>query len=210
MGQQIRLTESELRNYILEAINEEMEEGFVWDTLKGFGKGVAQKGAAVADKVKGAYNAYQNDAGVASAKDNYAQMQNNMKTAKQDYRAANKTNKQISKASTKDIQYLDDMYNRYSQVNPKVAKGIKMLKSQIQSSVDMAGQAATNASNAYNTAKTNTADAKAGVSTAKAQRSQNVVNNMANKVSGQPQPQMATNEAIDAIVDKILNEMINK
>jgi hypothetical protein len=99
------------------------------------------------------------------------------------------------------------MYNRYSQVNPKVAKGIKMLKSQIQTSVDMAGQAATNASNAYNTAKTNTADAKAGVSTAKAQRSQNVVNNMANKVSGQPAP---TNEAIDAIVDKILNEMINK
>lgn len=209
MKQQIHLTESELRRLILEAINEEMEEGVVWDTLKGIGKGVAQKGADVAGKFKDAYNSYQNDADVTDAKNNYKQMKNNMRTAKQDYRAANKTKRQISKASPKDIQYLDDMYGRYSQVNPSIAKGIKMLKGQIQTAVNMSDDAVGAAASAYQTAQNNKADAKADISAAKTQRSYNFTNKIANKISGQPQP-VPTNEAIDAIVDKIINEMINK
>ena len=56
MGQQIRLTESELRNYILEAINEEMEEGAFTDTagqvLGGLFRKAKDKGQEMAQNVK--------------------------------------------------------------------------------------------------------------------------------------------------------------
>ena len=78
MGQKITVTESQLRDMVVKAINESMEEGFFGDMFRG---------------AKQAYNNYRNDSGVQDAR---TQQQN----AKQAMKTANKTNKQISVGDT--------------------------------------------------------------------------------------------------------------
>ncbi len=184
MGQKITISESQLRDIVVKAINESMEEGFLGDMFRG---------------AKQAYNNYRNDAGVQGAK---AQQQD----AKQAMKTANKTNKQISNASQKDLAYLQNMQQRYGDYSIK--QGLNMLISQIKKAASSAGENAQNAQAAYNTAKGNTQQAKQN-------RSQNLVK----KIGGASQQQQhepennyqqAMEEAINKAVNKLINEMDNK
>ena len=186
MGQKITVTESQLRDMVVKAVNESMEESFFGDMFRG---------------VSQAYNNYKNDAGVQDAK---AQQQN----AKQTMKTANKTNKQISNASQKDLAYLQNMQQRYGDYSIK--QGLDMLISQIKKAASSAGESAQNAQAAYNTAKGNTQQAKQN-------RSQNLIN----KISGtqqQPQQQQqpendyqkAMKEAVSKVVNNVINEIVKK
>lgn len=182
MGQKITVTESQLRDMVVKAINESMEEGFFGDMFRG---------------AKQAYNNYRNDSGVQDAR---TQQQN----AKQAMKTANKTNKQISNASQKDLAYLQNMEQRYGDYNIK--NGLNMLISQIKKAATSAGENAQNAQAAYSTAKGNTQQAKQN-------RSQNFINKIGG-VTQQQQPennyQQAMEETINKVVNNVINEMIKK
>jgi len=199
MKQNITITESQLRDMVVRAINENMNEGFFGDMFRG---------------AKQAYSNYRNDAGVQNAKE--AQKQ-----AKQTMRTANKTNKQITNASQKDLAYLNNMQQRYGDFNIK--QGLNMLIAQIQKAVQSAGQNATNAQNNYNTAQNTTQQAKNT-------RSQNLINKISGGNQQQPQqqqpqqqPQSFTqsisnppanqqpqNQAMEEMVDRIVSNYINE
>lgn len=165
MKQTYRLNESELRGLIAECVQEVLNE--------------EQKEGLVGDMFRGVKQGIKNyNAGVNNAKAD-------MKSAKADYKAANKTNKYVNSWATKDIQTLTDMQNRYAQVNPNIASAVQILKDEIVSAQTQASTNLDNANNTYSTAKT-------GVQDAKKERSQNMVNRIANKIyPGQQNTQTA-------------------
>lgn len=198
MGQQIRLTESELRNYILEAINEEMEEGALTDTagqvLGGLFRKAKDKGQEMAQNVKDrATAAYDN---LKATYDANKEANQKISDTKKAAKTASKNNKQVLKWLAQDREYVNQMVNRYSNYNQGIATTAKSLLGSLQKAETEAGNRVTTANGALDQAKTDKQELR--------------TRNTNRYRYGNAQPQMATNEAIDAIVDKILNEMINK
>lgn len=198
MGQQIRLTESELRNYILEAINEEMEEGAFTDTagqvLGGLFRKAKDKGQEMAQNVKDkATAAYDN---LKATYDANKEANQKISDTKKAAKTANKNNKQVLKWLEQDKNYIQQMLNRYSNYNPGIANTAGVLLKSLEKAGKESGNRLTTANDDYRQAQ----NAKQELRTTNTNRYR----------YGNAQPQMATNEAIDAIVDKILNEMINK
>lgn len=197
MGQQIRLTESELRNYILEAINEEMEEGALADTLGQtiggiFGR-TKDKGQEMAQKVKDRTTAAYKD--LKATYDANKEANQKISDTKKAAKTANKNNKQVLKWLAQDREYVNQMVNRYSNYNQGIATTAKNLLGSLKIAETEAGNRVTTANDALGQAKTDKQELR--------------TRNTNRYRYGNAQPQMAT-EAIDAIVDKILNEMINK
>lgn len=155
MKQTYKLNESELRSLIAECVQEVLNE--------------EQKESLVGDMFRGFKQGIKNyNAGVSDAK-------TDMKSAKADYKAANKTNNNIIAWFDKDYETLDKMEQRYASVNGQIKAAVQNLKAQIYNAKLAANRNVTAKNTAYDTAK-------AGVKTAKDQRSQNMVNHIANSI----------------------------
>lgn len=181
MAQQIRLNEDQLKSMIMEAINEEMQEGYFGNLLKRGINNAVNAGKQAAQNIKNDYQGYR-----ALGADE--------RQAKSDMKAANRTNKGIAKNISNDIAALDAMMARYQQVYPRVANSINMAKSQLNKAAQMASQNAQNAQANYNTQKAAANQARANYKSG----------NM------QPQAQPAMNEQIDRIVGNLIKELSNK
>lgn len=197
MKQQIHLTESELRRLILEAINEEMEEGALADTLGQtiggiFGR-TKDKGQEMAQKVKDRATAAYKD--LKTTYDTNKKANQEISASKKAAKTADRNNRQVLKWLEQDREYVNQMVNRYSDYNQGIATTAKTLLGSLQKAKDESGNRLKAANADYSQAQ----DAKRELRTKNTNRYR----------YGNAQP-VSTNEAIDAIVDKIINEMINK
>ena len=197
MKQQIHLTESELRRLILEAINEEMEEGALADTLGQtiggiFGR-TKDKGQEMAQKIKDITTAAYKD--LKATYDANKKANQEISASKKAAKTADRNNKQVLKWLARDREYVNQMVNRYSDYNQGIATTAKTLLGSLRNAETESQNRLTAANADYSQAQ----DAKRELRTKNTNRYR----------YGNTQP-VPNNEAIDAIVDKILNEMINK
>ena len=128
MKQQIHLTESELRRLILEAINEEMEEGALADTLGQtiggiFGR-TKDKGQEMAQKVKDRTTAAYKD--LKATYDTNKKANQEISASKKAAKTADRNNKQVLKWLAQDREYVNQMVNRYSDYNQGIATTAKV------------------------------------------------------------------------------------
>ena len=197
MANQIKLNEEQLRNMIMQAINEEMEEGYFGNLLKRGANKVANAG-------KQFYNNYQADkaafnAQTADEKNAMQQAKAGMQQAKTGVRDAKRINRDIQGNLQKDYQNLTDMQNRYKQIDNTITYEIGQIKRRI-------GQLSKQAQTNYTTAQDTSAKAKEAYGSSKS--AYRTAKQNATNTYGMPQPQQqAVNEAIDIAVDRILNEI---
>lgn len=197
MANQIKLNEEQLRNMIMQAINEEMQEGYFGNLLKRGANKVANAG-------KQFYNNYQADkaafnAQTADEKNAMQQAKAGMQQAKTGVRDAKRVNRDIQGNLQKDYQNLTDMQNRYKQIDDTITYEIGQIKRRI-------GQLSKQAQTNYTTAQDASAKAKEAYGSSKS--AYRMAKQNATNTYGMSKPQQqAVNEAIDIAVDRILNEI---
>lgn len=198
MGQKITITESQLRDMVVRAINEQLgeseDEGAGWDTFKQMFGGAAQR---VGDKIQNTAN------NISTIYNQNKEANNKVRTAKKDFKTANKANNQLQQQMEKDAQYLDGIKQRYTQFNPGIAKSAGMLSNSIKKAGEASQQNVNNLGNAYQTAQNDR-------SAMRTQNQNNVRNNGMSGTTQQQQNYSKVGESIEKIVDKVINEMLEK